>query len=318
MKAAIYYQAGAPDVLRYEDVPDPVCGENEVLIKVEAIAVEGGDFINRATVEPPATGRIVGYSAAGTIIAVGEKVENRQPGQRVATMAMEGSHAELRVAPADWTWLIPESLDFATASVVPIAFGTAYQGLMSRRELKIGDTVLIQGGAGGVGVAAIQIAKHQGAKVIATLAGEERAGRLRELGLDKAIDYERQDVVAEVNAFTNGQGADMVLDLAGSTLGQSSAALKEWGWLIMAGNAGGMTTTDLWPAQQANQTISGLFWGREVAKPEARAVVDTLLEDVAAGKLKVVIEREFKLSEAATAHRYAENHKVLGRIVLTP
>ncbi|MEN0582568.1 MULTISPECIES: zinc-binding alcohol dehydrogenase family protein [unclassified Kosakonia] len=318
MKAARYFQPGKPEVLRYSDVPEPVCGPNDVLIRVEAIALEGGDVINRATAFPGEQGGIPGYSAAGTIIEVGAQVTDRHPGQRVATLALAGSHAQYRVAPAQWSWVIPDGLDVVSASVIPVSFGTAAWALSSRLKIKAGDSVLIQGGAGGVGVAAIQLAKAQGARVLATLSGDARVSQLTTLGLDVALDYRQQDIVAEVKRLTNAAGVDGVLDLVGSTLEQSIACLREWGTVVLAGNAGGNARADLAALQQANQTISGLFWGRELAHQQARDSIDTLLMDVRDNKFSVIIDREFSLQEVVQAHRYAEENRVLGRIILRP
>jgi len=318
MKAALWFQPGPPEVLRYQDIPTPEPGADEVLIKVEAIALEGGDLINRASATPAPGGSVPGYSAAGTIVAIGDNVTDRQPGQQVATIALSGSHAQYRVAPAAWSWLIPEGLDIASACVIPVSFGTARQALFTRGALRAGDTLLIQGGAGGVGVAAIQLAKAHGARVLATLWGTQRVAALHALGLDVALDYRTQDIVNEVKRLTHGAGADLVLDLAGSTLAQSLAALREWGTLVLAGNAGGTAQADLSALAQANQTLIGLFWGRELARAEARASVDALLDDAVKGKFRVVIDREFALAEVVAAHRYAEDNRVLGRIILRP
>lgn len=318
MKAAVYFQPGKPDVLRYIEVPQPVCGADEVLIKVEAIALEGGDVINRATAAPSSQGTIPGYSAAGTIVAVGKNVQNRQPGQRVATIALTGSHAQYRAAPAAWSWVIPDGLDVVTAAAIPVSFGTAAWALSSRLHLQAGETLLIQGGAGGVGVAAIQLAKARGARVLATLSGSARVAKLHELGLDVALDYRQQDIVAEVQTLTQQRGVDSVLDLVGSTLEHSFACLREGGTVVLAGNAGGSTRADLAALQQANQTLSGLFWGRELANEQARASVDGLLAQARDGVLRVLIDREFALQDVVEAHRYAEENRVLGRIILRP
>lgn len=318
MKAAIYFQPGKPDVLRYTDVPDPACGPDEVRIRVEAIALEGGDIINRATASPSPQGTIPGYSAAGTIVEVGCNVKNRHPGQRVATLSLEGSHAEYRVVPALWSWIIPEGLDVVSAAAIPVSFGTAAWALFSRLRLKAGETVLIQGGAGGVGVAAIQLARAQGARVITTLSGSARVEPLRALGLDVALDYRQQDVVAHVLQLTQGKGVDSVLDLVGTTLEQSSACLREGGTLVLAGNAGGTPHINLMALQQANQTLSGLFWGRELDREDARASVDSLLAQALEGKIRVITDRQFALVDVVDAHRYAEENSVLGRIILRP
>lgn len=318
MKAAVYFQPGKPDVLRYIDVPQPVCATDEVLIQVEAIALDGGDLINRATATPAAQGSVPGYSAAGTIVAVGKNVQHRAVGQRVATIALDGSHAQFRTAPAAWSWVIPDGLDSAAAAVVPVSFGTAAWALFSRLNLQAGETLLIQGGAGGVGIAAIQLAKTRGVRVLATLSGHDRVDPLRELGLDVALDYHQHDIVAEVKKHTHQRGVDSVLDLVGSTLAQSLACLRAGGTAVLAGNAGGTPHADLAALQQANQTLSGLFWGAALANPQAIASVDALLSQVQRGTLRVIIDREFALQDVVAAHRYAEENRVLGRIILRP
>ena len=206
MKAAIYDHSGPPDVLRYADVPDPVCPSDGVMIRVEATAIEGGDLINRASRRPPHPAFVVGYAAAGEIIAVGEKVKDREIGQKVASFDLAGSHAELRAVAASRTWPLPEGLDMAAAAALPITFVTAHHCLFARGSLKRGETVLIQAGAGagGVGLAAIQFAHRAGASVLATVSGAERAERLIGLGLDHAIDHRSADVVEAVRpSWTN-------------------------------------------------------------------------------------------------------------------
>ena len=143
MKAAVYYETGSPDVFRYEDVPDPVCGPGMVLVGVEAISIEGGDTLNRLGGEMPATPHIVGYQCAGTIREVGEGVEDRQVGQRVVATMVWGSHAELVAVPSVITWPIPDGGDVVKCACVPVAFGTADDCLFEFGHLTAGETVLI-------------------------------------------------------------------------------------------------------------------------------------------------------------------------------
>ncbi len=319
MKAAIYDAPGSPDVLRYEDVPDPICPADGVLIEVEAISIEGGDLINRATTAPPAPARVLGYAAAGEIIAVGSDVDERLVGQKVTSFGMSGSHAALRAVKWTRTWIVPEGLTLAAAAALPISFGTAYHSLFARGRLTEGETVLIQGGAGGVGVAAIQLAHKAGATVIATVKGADRAARLKDIGLTHAIDYRKCSVADEVLRLTGGRGADLVVDSVGSTLKESLAALRPEGRLVFVGNAGRSSLElDLWPALQANQTLLGVFMGTQLEKPEVYRSVANVLNSVAAGELVVPIDRSFRLAEAAAAHAYAEENPTLGRVVMLP
>jgi NADPH:quinone reductase-like Zn-dependent oxidoreductase len=132
MKAAVYDRNGGPEVLRYEEVPDPVCPSDGVVVRHEAIAIEGGDLINRASSTPPHQGYIVGYAAAGEIVAVGSDVSDRHVGQKVTSFDLAGSHAELRTVAASRTWLVPEGLGMPAAAALPIAFGTAHHCLFAR------------------------------------------------------------------------------------------------------------------------------------------------------------------------------------------
>ncbi|MGO4126596.1 zinc-binding alcohol dehydrogenase family protein [Inquilinus sp. YAF38] len=317
MKAAVYDYPGPPDVLRYADVPDPVCPSDGVLIRVETAAIEGGDLINRASTPPPRPAFVVGYAAAGKIIAVGEKVSNRQVGQKVTSFDLAGSHAQLRAVAASRTWPVPEGLDMAAAAALPIAFGTAHHCLFARGGLKRGETVLIQGGAGGVGLAAIQLAHRAGATVLATVSGVERAERLVRLGLDHAIDHRSAGVVDTVMRLTEGRGADLVVDPVGITLQDSLAALRPEGRLVFVGNAGGsQLSIDLWPALQANQSLFGVFMGTQLEKPDVYLTVSRMLELAATGDLRVIVDRTFPLAAAAEAHAYAEGNSVLGRVVI--
>src|SRR5205814_6674215 len=166
-----------------------------VLVEVEAISIEGGDTLNRAGGEMTSTPHIVGYQCAGTIREVGEGVTDRRVGQRVVATMLSGSHAELVAVPAMVTWPVPDGADVVACACVPVAFGTADDCLFEFGHLQTGESVLIQAGAGGVGVAAIQLAKQAGATVLATASSDDRLERLTPLGLDYGINYSRDDWV---------------------------------------------------------------------------------------------------------------------------
>lgn len=319
MKAAVYDTAGAPSVLKYIDLPTPAIEPGDVLIAVEAISLEGGDLINRRSTPPPHPSWVVGYAAAGTVMEIGSGVTSRKVGDRVVAFNMQGSHAELWSVPEARTWRIPDGLDASDAAVVPISFGTAYHCLFTRGALERGETVLIQAAAGGVGVAALQLAAQSGATVIAVASGAQRRGRLLELGAHHVIDRADCDVVETVQALTKGAGVDLVVDPVGKTLQASLSSLAHEGRLVFVGNAGGGSlTADLWPPMQANQTLLGVFMGTLFERSAIRSNVDDMLKAVATGSVRSVIDRTFKLSEAAAAHEYAEKEKPLGRIVIKP
>ncbi|MFP7352912.1 quinone oxidoreductase family protein [Klebsiella pasteurii] len=314
MKAAVYDVQGAPGVLKYVDIPDPVAGPDDVLISVEAISIEGGDLINRRSTPPPRPSWVVGYAGAGTVVAVGSKVRSRTVGDKVAAFHMQGSHAERWAVPAERTWLIPDGVNMAEAAVLPISFGTAHHCLFTRGMLRRGETVLIQAAAGGVGLAAVQLASQAGATVIAVASGMQRRSQLLELGADHVVDRAENNVVDSVLQYTHGTGVDLVIDPVGTTLPASLAALAPEGRLVFVGNAGGGSlTVDLWSPMQSNQTLMGVFMGPLFERPGVRTSVDDMLQAVAAGRIRVVIDRIFPLANAAAAHEFAET---AGRIVM--
>ena len=320
MKAAVYHQTGGPEVLVYEDVPDPVPGPNDVLIRVEAISIEGGDTLNRSGGLMPATPHVVGYQCAGTIEAVGERVTDRTPGQRVVATMPWGSHADLAVTPALVTWLVPDGADIVKVACVPVAYGTAHDCLFEFGRLVAGETVLIQAGASGVGVAAIQLAKRAGATVLATASSEDRLNRLWPLGLDTGIDYTQDDWIDQVKKATHGRGVDLVVDSVGGTILQGSLqCLGYRGRCITVGQAGREgKLIDLGMLGAQNQSITGVFLGAEIATPRAQAVIRDLVDDVATGALEVLIDRTYPLAEAAAAHAFIESRQAVGRVVLIP
>ncbi|HET7051066.1 MAG TPA: zinc-binding alcohol dehydrogenase family protein, partial [Solirubrobacteraceae bacterium] len=174
MKAAVIYENGGPEALRYEEVPDPECPDGCVVVDAEAISIEGGDLLARAGGDLPATPHIVGYLSAGIVSEVAPGVEGRAVGDRVVALNFAGSHGARRVAPAIMTWPLPAELDAARAASVPVAFGTAYECLFTAGKLQSGQTALIHAGGGGVGMAAIQLAKQAGATVLATASSDEK------------------------------------------------------------------------------------------------------------------------------------------------
>jgi NADPH2:quinone reductase len=322
MKAAVIYENGGPDVLRYEDVPDPECPEGCVLIDVEAISIEGGDLLHRAGSPPPSVPHVVGYVAAGTIVEVGAGVEDRSVGDRVVSLGAAGSHASKRVVPAMTTWPIPDGLDTAPAAGVPVAVGTAQECLFTAGNLQAGQTVLIQAGAGGVGMAAIQLAKQAGATVLATASSDEKLERLKEFGLDHGINYASQSFAERARELTDGRGVDLVLDsVGGQTLVDGIAALAYRGTLVSVGVAGragsNVEARALW---DKNNTLRGVFLTASLMNefPRTHAMIGDLFERVGRGEIQVVIDRTFPLSDAAAAHAYIESRQAFGRVVMTP
>jgi NADPH2:quinone reductase len=263
---------------------------------------------------------VVGYQAAGEIIEVGERVDGLAVGQRVTTVFGSGSHAERRSVPARTAWPVPDGLDLREAAAIPVPFGTAEECLFHTGGLTAGQTVLIQAGASGVGVAAIQLAKRAGARVLATASSDERLARLEDLGLDHGINYRRDDVVDAVMRLTDGQGVDLVVDpVGGSTLQSSLGALAYRGRVSFVGNAGREPMLiDVGNLMPGNRSLAGVFLGAELATDRVHDDIQRLIDEVARGDLRVVLDRTFPLAEAAEAHAYIESRAAVGRVLLIP
>jgi len=320
MKAAVYYENGPPSVLKYEDVPDPTCHPKGVVIRVEAVSIEGGDTLNRLRGALTSRPHIVGYQAAGEIVEVGAEVKHLKIGQKVTTVNGDGSHAALRAVPARNAWLVPDGCDIKVAAAIPVPFGTAHDCLFEFGRLKAGETVLIQAGASGVGVAAIQLAKRAGARVLATASSDERLEKLKPLGLDHGINYAKHDVVQSVMRLTDNKGVNLVVDpVGGSTLQGSILSLAYRGRVSMVGQAGRETmNVDVSTLIGGNRSLSGVFLGAEIGTDRVHNMIQQLVDEAATGVLKVVIDKTFPLSEAAQAHAYIESRKAVGRVLLIP
>ncbi len=322
MKAAVYYETGAPSVFRYEEIADPLYNDGEILIKVEAISIEGGDTLNRLGGEMSQSPHVVGYQCAGTIVGVGALVNVFKVGDRVVSLGMDGSHAELRVGYPQFTWAIPDGLATDVAACIPTAYGTAHDALFEFGRLQQGETALIHAGASGTGIAGIQLAKRAGARVIATASSDERLERLKPFGLDEPINYTQCDFVDRVRELTGGRGADVIIDSVGGITQQASLrAMAYRGRMVSFGNAGrdGAQLLDVSTIGQNNQSLTGYFLGAELfGAPRAHEMISKLIGEVARGELQVVIDQRFPLSDAELAHSFIEQRRAFGRVVLVP
>jgi len=262
----------------------------------------------------------VGYQAAGEVVQIGTEVKDFKLGDKAVTTGFNGSHAELRAVAARTAWKIPRGCDVKLAAVVPVPFGTAHDCLFKFGHLKSGETVLVQAGASGVGVAAIQLAKRAGARVLATASSDDRLERLKPLGLDNGINYKTEDVVKSVMKLTDNKGVNLVVDsVGGSTLQGSILSLGYRGRVSMVGAAGREPMrVDVGSLMGGNRSLSGVFLGAEIATDRVHNMIQTLVDEVAQGKLKVLIDKTFALSDAAAAHAYIESRKAVGRVLLIP
>lgn len=319
MKAVTYAAHGGPEVLAWRDVAMPDCHPKGVLIEVHAVSVEGGDLLDRSGNFAPLADHplILGRQAAGVIVALGAEVEGLNVGQRVVGVRPNGSHAQFFAPPARTTWPIPASLSLVDAAALPIAFATAFEALHHYARLSQGETVLIHGASGGVGVAAVQLARLGSAGVVlATSTSDTRLDRLSTLGADHLINCGRTDVREAVMEITRGRGVDVLVDMVGGRGMQASLqCMARNGRLVAVGQASrSRAKVDLSHLYSNGVTLCGLKL--DIVSPRVRDAVFTLLHKAADRELKVMVDRTFPLSQAAEAHAYVESRQAFGRVVL--
>ncbi len=324
MKAVRYHECGEAEVLRWESIPDPVQGADELLIKVEAAGVNYADVMRRSgkyhfKVEFPA---LLGTEAAGTVAKVGANAKGFSVGDRVfCRTTAAGCQAEMVVAPAVEVIPLPEGLSFIDAAAIPVAFLTAYHMLKTLAPVRQGETILIQAAASGVGTAAVQLAKVWGARIFATASSDEKLELVKKLGADVCINYEKNDFVAEVMKLTDGVGVDRVLEcVGGDILTKSIEALAPGGRLMIYGRASGKLPP-IMPEQifAKNLHIIGLnIGGKPWTHAIHRAALDEILAMAASQKIRPVISQTFPMAQVRDAHMHLSNRKTMGKVVLVP
>lgn len=321
MKAIVFDQPGGPEVLRFDDAPDPQPGPDELLVRVRATAVNRADTLQRRGGYPPPEGAsvILGLELAGT---VERGAGPWQVGDRVMAVVTGGGYAELATVPIGMAMRIPDNLSFTQAAALPEAFLTAYLNLFTLGKLQAGERVLIHAGASGIGTAAIQLARAAGAQVFTTASSEAKLQRCRELGADITINYKEESFAARVAEATGGQGVNLVLDFVGAPYWNDNlAALGIDGRLALIGFLGGSRgQLDLGPLMNKRITVFSTTLRRtplpqKIALTEAfSAFAQGRLES---GELQPVIDTVLPLAQAAEAHRLMESNSTIGKIVLT-
>ena len=286
---------------------------------MRAAALNRGDLGQRAGSYAPnrRLPAIIGWDVAGVIEQVGAEVTDRQVGQRVVVLVPRGGYAELVRAPAAITVPLPDNVTFEEAASLPSAYLTAWYPLVQVSPVRPGETVLVQAGASGVGVAGIQIGKYLGATVIATAGSDAKVRFCLDYAADHAINYQTHDFVEEVLRITGGRGVDFVLEqVGGDVLSRSISCLAPHGRLITVGNTVHQSATiDPTELLRKSLTLRGYFLPGEPDQPGGlKQVVDL----VAAGKLRNAVDRVFPLAEAAAAHRYLAERQNLGKLLLRP
>lgn len=318
MKAVSYPQPGGPEVLQLVDIAEPEIKPHELLVAVEAISIEGGDIISRNSQRLQA-GETLGYAAAGTILEVGAEVNEFVVGQKVATFNWRGAYAERRAVAAYNCFPIPEGLDPRIAAAIPVGPGTAAWAI-HLGKLQPGQTVLILGAAGGVGMAAVQLASRLGARVIGTGTRPESLEKLRGFGLNDAIVVGEKQAGEQVRELLGGNKVDLLIDtIGGDALPDGIEVLKDGGTAILIGIlAGRNQMIDAEYLLLHRITLIGCLLGPEWGeKAIARELVNELMVMAAKRELIVPVDSTFPLEQVVEAHRRAETRGRLGRVFIT-
>lgn len=324
MKAILCKTWGLPDTLVVEELPDVVPGPGQVAIDVQAAGVNFPDVLiiqNKYQFKPelPFT---PGSELAGVIRAVGDGVTNVKVGDKVLAFVSQGAFAQQIAVPAQLVMPMPPGLDFDTAAAVTLTYGTSHHAVVDRAQLKAGETMLVLGAAGGVGLAAIEIGKALGARVIAAASTDEKLAVCKDHGADATINYSTQDLREAIKAATDGKGPDVIYDPVGGIYAEP--AFRSIGWrgryLVVGFANGEIPKLPLNLSLLKGASIVGVFWG-EFARREPKAnlaAMRELMTWMAEGKIRPHISGRYALAETAQALNDMAARKVTGKVVIQP
>ena len=330
MKALLSTAPGPPESLVYTDAPDPVAGEGEVVIAVKAAGV---NFFDSLIIEDryqfkPQRPFAPGGEGAGIVASIGVGVTHVKPGDRVLASFGSGGFAELAVAKAEKTFLLPEAMPFDAAASLLIAYGTSYYALRNRADVRPGETLLILGASGGVGVAAIELGKAMGARVIGAVSSEEKAAFARVAGADETILYpegrlstEQSKAFAGAIKQIGGGGVDVVYDAVGGDYCEPALRAMNWlGRYLVVGFAAGIPAPPLNLTLLKNCALMGVFWGASLDREPALHAENmrALFAYYAQGKIKPHAEQRFHLRDGAKAIRALMDRRATGKLVINP
>ncbi len=321
---AITVRTDHPDhPLAWVEVADPDFSDTEVLVDVHATALNRADLMQRAGnyPVPPGASQILGLEMAGTIVAVGDAVVNWTVGDRVYALLTGGGYAERVAVPSAMLWPIPEDWSFEQATAIPEVFLTAYLNLFMEASLQPGETVLIHGGASGVGTAGIQMAHKAGCQVIVTASTEAKTTRCQELGADLAINYREEDFVTRIQEFTEGAGVDVIMDMVGAPyLEKNMNLLKVYGRLVIISTLGG-TKASINLAQVMRprlRLIGSVLRPRSMEEKVEimRRFHEQFLDNLLNGTIQPIIDSVYPIEQANEAQAYMAHNRNIGKIIL--
>jgi putative PIG3 family NAD(P)H quinone oxidoreductase len=324
MRAVVIDQPGGPEVLMLREVPDLTPGPDEVVLATTAAGVNRADLMQRQGFYPPPPGSppYPGLECSGRVMAVGSAVTGWHPGDQACALLAGGGYAEQVAVPAGQLLPLPDGIRLLDAAALPEAACTVYSNIVMFAELAPGQTLLVHGGTSGIGTMALQLGRALGARVVCTAGSAGKLARCLELGADLAVNYRDEDFVSAVQEFTDGRGADVILDIIGAAyLPRNVAALATGGWLVVIGLQGGGTgELDLAQLLRKRATVhASTLRSRPLA--EKAAIVSRVHTEVwpliSTGQVRPVIETTLPLAEAAQAHRLMEASGHVGKILLS-
>jgi NADPH:quinone reductase len=324
VRAVVCKEYGPPEKLVVEDLQDPSPGPGEVLVDVKAAAATFPDTLmieNKYQFKAPPP-YVPGGEVAGLVAGLGEGVEGLKVGDRiVGGLGTTGGFAELAVVPAAGSRVLPDGVDFAESTGLNYAYGTTLYGLKYRGDLKPGESLLILGAGGNVGLSAVELGKLMGARVIAAASSEEKLDLCRERGADDTINYATENLKDRAKELTGGQGVDVVYDCVGGDYAE--AALRAIGWegrFLVIGFTAGIPSIPLNLTLLKSCQIVGVFYGAMTARDPAKrdAVVGELIELTASGKLRPHVSGRYSLDDAGVALRSLMDRKAIGKVVIEP
>lgn len=323
MKAVICKQPGLPDTLVVEDIASPRAGRDEVVLTVKAAAMNFPDYLmiqgkHQTRPEWPFT---PGWEVAGVVKEIGAGVTGIQVGDHAVAQIKWGGYAEEALVPVSRYWAIPKEIDFVSAAAFPLAYGTSYHALKDRAHLHPGETLLVLGAAGGVGIAAVQFGKLMGARVIACASSDEKLAICKAHGADELVNYSSEDLREAIKRLTDGKGVDVVLDPVGGSYAEPAVRGMAWGgrYLVIGFTGGFIPKIPLNLVLLKGCALVGVFWGDFARREPEKGYRNTeeLIRLVAEGKLKPLISATYPLERTGEALADLLTRKVQGKVVVT-